>query len=207
MAAGKMMLAARAGRPRRRRTAKTVRKIAKGVVMRLAETRTSQISWLGSLGSNGLLLQTYSTITKGDNQENRDGDRIRAMGVRIRGFLSIDPAVITANQDGVVCRMVVFSSKLPTATITSTGLTYNNAPDPEKLNIISDRFVTFRQDGRCAILNKYFKFPRIVQYDGSSVTKGEFYIALIPVQNVGTGLTASTGLYVNAYVQPYWKDM
>lgn len=188
---------------------KAVTAIAKKATMRVAETKTTNINVLGSVGLNGTIDSVWSKIAPGDGQFQRDGDRIRALGVKLRGYLSIDPAVITSSQDHVVVRMVVFSGKRPITTVTDSALTYNGSVDPELLNILVDKFITFKIDGRTRTINKYIKFNRLVQY-GANVnvpTKNELYIGFLPYQTFGTGLTTTTGVYLNYTMQPYYKDI
>lgn len=192
-----------------RRFRKSVANIAKTVVNKQAETKTLAYGDLGSYGTNGRFVNIWKQCAKGTEQYQRVGDRLHALGVKIRGFISIDPAIITANTDGVVVRMVVFSGKRPINTITDSGLTYNGSTDPELLNIHLDRFVTFKIDGRCRVVNTYVKFNRVVTYNptGTDPSKNELYVAFIPVQNVGVGLTATQGIYNNLIFQPYYKDI
>lgn len=186
---------------------KSVVKIAKSVLNKEAETRTGTVSWLGTLGLNGYLEGVYKNVTKGDNQENRDGDRIRSLGIKVRGTFFIDNGIVTTNEDSIVTRMVVFTSKRPITTLTDAGLTWNSTVDPEIVTILYDHYITFKKDGRVRAINKYIKFHRTVSYESSSVTKNEIYVAFIPYQNYGAGVTATTGMYRNLTCQYYFKDI
>lgn len=210
MAAGKMFVAARARKSRRPSNfKKAVTAIAKKTIMRQAETKTASVSVTGTVGLNGKVDDIWSKISQGDAQNNREGDRIKAMGVKLRGLLSIDPVVITTNQDNVVCRMLVVSGKRPLTSIADMGLTYISTVDPELLNVHHDSLFTFKLDGRTRVINKYIKFNRNILYNptGAQPSKNEFYVVVIPYQTVAAGLTATTGVYLNYIAQPYWKDL
>lgn len=216
MPAGKIFNATAALRSRRvRRTRrkassfkKAVSTIAKSVVLRQVETKTFNYSVTQAIGTNGLLLTFCKQITQGTGQGQRIGDRIRMLGLKMRTLIQVEPTVITSNGDGVQFRMLVFTGKRPFASLTDTGLTYNNSVDPELINVISDRNYVFKQDGRLKALNGYYKANRIVSYNptGSDPSKNELYVAIIPMQHFGTGMSTTAGLYINSVYQLYWKD-
>lgn len=194
---------------RRRATGfrKSVAKIAKSVVMRQSETKTAAVGWTQAFGTNGRFDSIWKNIVKGDDQSQRDGDRIKALGFKLRGYLTCDDTVVTAKQDTIACRMLVVTSKRPLSTITDANVSYNSSIDPELLNVHYDRYVNFNLDGRTRWFNKYFKIPRTVMYEGNGVTRGETYVILIPYAALGgTGLTTTAGLYLNTTVQLYYKD-
>lgn len=195
----------RVGRPAFR---KAVSAIAKRVVLRQCETKTYSYSIANGIGSNGIIYSFFKQIAQGAAQNQRIGDRVKAMSLRLRGYLSIDNAVITSNEDSVACRVVFFSAKRPIASVTDSGLTYNSVVDPELLNVLSDRYVTFKKDGRSRWMQKYIKFPRVVSYNptGSDPSKNELYLVIIPYSTMVTGLTTTTGMSFNTYAQLYWKD-
>lgn len=199
-------------RPRYRKRAtgfkKSVAKIAKSVVMRQSETKTGTINWNSAIGTNGYINTVWKSINQGDGQNNRDGDRIQALGIRWRGSLWCDDTVITAKQDSVLYRLIVFSSKRPVSTITDAGLSWNSTVDPELINVLSDKISHFNLDGRAHTFNRYIKFNRKVLYELGSVNKGELYVCILPANaNAGTGMTATTGIYLASTVQPYFKDL
>lgn len=187
---------------------KSVASIAKKAVMKMSETKTSSVSDAGDVGTNGNLFTLGSSIVTGTAQNNRIGDKIRLLGVKIRGPLSIKSSVITTQQDTVYCRVVIFTAKRPISTITDSGLTYNGAVDPETITILSDRYVRYHVDGKNVLFNNYFKFNRVVNYNpgSTSVAKNDFYVALLPNSTEVSGITATTGLYRNFTYQLYWKD-
>lgn len=214
MAAGRMFNATAASRrrPIRRRRAtgfkKSVAKIAKSVVMRQAETKTGSYNWTTSFGSNGLLQTVWKGVTKGDDQQSREGDRIKGLGFKLRGYVTIDDTILTAKQDTVGYRMIVFKGKRPISTLTDASLSWNSSVDPETVTILYDRYFRFNVDGRTTWINKYFKTSSTVMYELNNVNKGEVYVAFIPYAALGgTGLTATGGLYINMTAQFYMKDL
>lgn len=189
---------------------KSVSTIARKVVLRQAETKTASINYLGAFGSNGKIMNLWEQLSVGSAQNNRVGDRIHALGFKIRGYVVVDSTYVTAaTTDYMLCRFVIFSAKRPISSITDSGLTYNGTVDPELLNIHSDQILSFRQDGRGRVINKYKKYSRTVEFNpsASTVSKGELYFAMIPYLMGGSGLTTTQGLAVNCVIQPYWKDL
>lgn len=211
MAAGKIFNATKKTYRKRKSSGfkKAVQAIAKTTVLRQAETKTGNVNVLGAIGTFGAINPVWQNITQGDAQFQRDGDRIKALGVKLRGYIHTDPSVITTNQDNVFARFVVFSGKRPITTITDSGLTYNNAVDPELLNIHHDSYIQFRLDGRTRMLNKYIKFNRNVLFNpsGGQPSKNELFVAFLPQQSVVSGMTTTAGLYLNYTMQPYFKDL
>lgn len=212
MAAGKIFNATASRRSRRRRAStfrKSVAKIAKNVVMRQSETRVGDISYVGAFGTNAYFRGIFTNITRGDAQVNRDGDVIKSLGVRLRGYVLCDPSVITSNEDTYMFRMIVFSAKRPVTSLTDAAISWNGGLDPEKINVHYDALRTFKKDGRALSINKWITFKRNVLYEPSTdtVNKNELYFALIPYSAYGSQLTASTGMYINWVVQPRWKDL
>lgn len=188
---------------------KSVAKIAKTVCRRQAETKTGTLNWNSAIGTNGYFNNVWKNVLQGDAQENRDGDRIHALGVKWRGSLWCDDVYITAKQDSVLYRLIVFSSKRPISTITDAGLSWNSTVDPEKITVLSDNLYHFNLDGRAHMINRYIKFNRKVLYElTSSVTKNELYVCILPANaNAGTGMTTTNGLYLASTVQFYFKEM
>lgn len=182
---------------------KAVSTIAKRVVLNEAETKTGWFQQNSSFGANGLLQSVWSSVTVGTGQQNREGDEIRSLGVRLRGYIQQVPGVITSEQDMVGIRMIVASGKRP---LTSGDFpTYNGAIDSEIFNIVQDRYIQFSTTKRCQWLNKYIKFNRKVLFQGAAVNKNELYLFLVPFG--GGGLTTTTGCQVNLGYQLYWKDI
>lgn len=188
---------------------KAVTAIAKKTVMAQAETKTASISVSAACGTSGNVVDVWSKIGQGDNQNNRDGDRIKALGIKIRGYVATDPGFVTTNQDNILVRMLVLSGKRPLTTITDMGLTYNGTVDSELLNVHQDSLFTFKLDGRTRVLNKYIKFNRNILYNPNSNTpsKNELYVVFLPFQTVTAGMTTGSGLYLNYIIQPYFKDL
>lgn len=187
---------------------KSVAKIAKSVLNKESETKTGTINWNSAIGTNGYINTVWKSISKGDDQESRDGDRIHALGMKWRGSLWCDDAYITAKQDSVLYRLIVFTGKRPISSITDAGLTWNSTIDPERLTVLYDRLHHFNLDGRAHMINKYFKFNRKVLYELGNVNKNELLVCILPANaNAGTGMTATNGLYLASTVQFYFKDV
>lgn len=187
---------------------KSVARIAKSVLNSESETKTGTINWNSAIGTNGYINTVWKSIAQGDGQSNRDGDKIHALGMKWRGSLWCDDTVITAKQDSVLYRLIVFSAKRPVSTITDAGLSWNSTVDTELINVISDRIMHFNLDGRAHTFTRYIKFNRKVYYELGNVNKGELYVCILPANaNAGTGMTATTGLYLASTVQPYFKDV
>lgn len=198
----------RSRRPRAIAFRRSVAKIAKRTLMRQAETKTGTINWNSAIGTNGYINTVWKSILQGDGQSNRDGDKIQALGMKWRGSLWCDDTVITAKQDSVLYRLVVFSAKRPVSTITDAGLSWNSTVDPELINVISDKIYHFNLDGRAHTFERYIKFNRKVYYELGNVNKGELYVCILPaLANAGTGMTTTNGLYLASTVQPYFKDI
>lgn len=208
MPAGRMFLAKttmRRRRYKRRGSAfkKAVTAIAKRTVNRLAEHRYLALPISNAFGSNGNLTPLYANVTKGDNQTDRDGDQIRSTGVTIRGYVGQDSAVITSNQDFNAVRMIVCSGKRPLTTGDMPG--YKDAIDKEKLNVLVDRYINFSTTKRQVWFKQYVKYDRLIPYEGTAVNKNELYVWLIPFG--GTGLTTTTGNYVNLNFHMGFRDI
>lgn len=182
---------------------KAVTAIAKKAVMTQSETRTAQLPVNQSFGINGFLQPIWTNISQGNAEENRDGDEIRTLGVRIRGLFYQNTAIITALNDFNVIRMVVASGKRP---LTSGDFpTFKGTIDNDVMTVLSDTYITFATTSRQRSINKYIKFNRKVLYQGGSVNKNELYFWFVPIG--GTGLTTSTGDIVDVTFQPYFKDL
>lgn len=206
MPAGKIYIPKSVRRNRRRRAStfkKAVTAIAKKTIMRQSETKTGQLDWGGSFGTTGVLNSIWSSVVQGDAQQNRDGDMIKALGVKMRGYIGQDPAVLTANPDFNVVRMIVASGKRP-LTIADFP-SYRGAIDPETLTVLYDGYINFSTTKRAKYFQKYIKFNRNVSYAGLNVNKNELYVYLIGFG--GTGITGSTGNIVNISFQQYFKDI
>lgn len=213
MPAGKMMLAAKAGRRYRKRRPtgfkKAVSTIAKKVVMRQAETKTANASWTTAFGSGGTFYSInggglWSSITQGDAQQNRDGDRVKSLGVRVRGRVNIDGGVITAGRQYCGFRLLICTGKRP---LTSGDMpTFVGTIDPDVITVISDTYHKLNEDNWMKILNKYVKFQRTVIYNGLVAIKNDLYIWVVP-SPLGTGLGLNTGYGLNLEFQPYFKDI
>lgn len=183
---------------------KAVTAIAKKAVMTVSETRTASIdSGAAGFGVNGLLSPIWANIVQGDAEQNRDGDEIRALGVRIRGLLYQNSSVITALQDYNVVRMVVASGKRP---LTSGDFpTFKGTIDNDVMTVLHDSYINFSTTSRLRTINKYIKFNRKVLYQGIAVNKNELYFWFVPIG--GTGLTTTTGNVLDVTFQPYFKDL
>lgn len=204
MAAGKIFKVM-SKKPRRKASnfRKAVTAIAKKAVMNEAETKTGFVDWNLPFGANGILLPIWTSVTQGDAQQNRDGDEIHSLGVRLRGIVQQAPGIITAEQDISGVRMIVAAGKRP---LTSADFPiYKGAIDPEVLTVLSDRYINYATTKRGVWMSKYIKFPRKVLYQGAAVNKNELYVFLVPFG--GTGLTTTTGYQVNMGVQLYFKDL
>lgn len=198
-----MLLAARKTR-KSSNFKKAVTAIAKRTVMRTAETKTADVLQNSPFGVNGLKFDVWTNVAQGDGSNNRDGDEIRALGVKIRGQIGIDPAIITGAQDYNAVRMVVC---LPKGRLLTTGdmPSFSGTIDPEKMTVLSDKYISFSTTKKATFFQRYIKFNRKVLYEGSAPNKNELYIWLIPLG--GTGMTTTTGNYINVRHQLYWKDL
>lgn len=206
MPAGKIWIP-RSKRVRRRRASgfkKAVRAIAKKAVMSQAETKTGVVSQTTSFGSSGTFLPIWSTVSQGTAQNNREGDEIQSLGVKIRGHIRLEPTVITGLREWCGYRMMVVSGKRP---LTSSDMPlFKGAVDPEVLTVHYDRYFKFSSTNYATFLNKYIKFKRNVKYAGATVAKNELYVWLVPIPE-GTGLTTTTGYGAVLDYQQYYKDI
>lgn len=214
MAAGKMFLAAKAGRRRRykRRASgfkKAVSSIAKRVVMRQSETKTASVGWTTNFGTNGAWYTVngggiWSSIVQGDAQNNRDGDTVRSLGVKIRGRINIDSNTFTGLREYASYRMLICTGKRP---LTSGDMpSYQGTIDPEVLTVLSDTYHKLSNDSFINPVNKYVKFSRLVRYNGLVAIKNDLHVFIIPVP-IGTGLTTTAGYGLQIEFQPYFKDI
>lgn len=205
MAAGKIFKYSPKKRTRRSSNfKKAVTAIARKTVMKTAETKTAEILTSTAFGVNGYKLDILGNIATGDGSSNRDGDEIRTLGVKIRGYIGQDPAIITAQQDFNAVRMMIVSAK---GRLLTTGDMpgYKGTIDPEKMTVLVDKYINFNVNKRQQWFQKYVKFNRKVLYEGGGVNKNELYFWLAPFG--GSGLTTTTGNFVNLSFQPYWKDL
>lgn len=190
---------------------KAVSTIAKRVVLRQSETKTAEYTHpTSATGTNGSFFAYWKQVVQGDSQNNRDGDRIHALGIKFRSFIYVNSSLVSAaNTDAVYYRLVIFSAKRPIGSITDSGLDYYKAVDPELLNIHYDRLHSFDNSKRVHCFQRYIKFNRIVQYNpsGGECSKNELYAVLLPQQTIAAGLTAGDGVAWNCKVQLYWKDL
>lgn len=214
MPAGKMFLAAKAGRRYRKRRAtgfkKAVSKIARKVVLREAETKTGATSWSANFGASGVFYSVngggiWSSVTQGTGQSNRIGDAIKSLGVKARGYVSLVDTTITAGREYCGFRMVICTGKRP---LTSGDMPQNikQQIDPEVVTVLSDTMHKVDSQSWLKLLNKYIKFRRNVHYSGNVAIKNDLYIWLIPVP-LGTGLTTSAGYTAQIDFQVYFKDV
>lgn len=198
-----MILAARRKPRRASNFKKAVTAIAKKATMRLAEHKYAVLNSNQQFGANGLLVPMYAGVTQGDGQSNRDGDQIRSTGVTIRGYLAQDPTVITALQDFNGIRVMLVSGKRPLTTGDMPG--YKDAIDKERLNVLQDYYVNFSTTKRNVFFKKYVKFPRVIPYEGATPNKNELYFWVVPIG--GTGLTTTTGNFINVNYHIGFKDI
>lgn len=207
MPAGKIYVPKSVRRNRRRRRAsnfkKAVRSIARKAIMTEAETKTGVLGWSTAFGTNGTLLGIWSSVGQGTAQQNREGDEIRSLGIKMRGYVSQDPSTITAMQDANSVRMMIFTGKRP-LTLTDVP-NWQGAVDPETITVLQDFYVNFSTTKRYLYIQKYVKFNRKVKYALSAVNKNELYIACVGFG--GTGMTATAGNFINVQIQQYFKDI
>lgn len=184
---------------------KAVTAIAKKAVMTEAETKTGVIIYSGLFGTNGYFSSNlWSSIAQGTAQQNRVGDEIRALGVRVRGHVQIDPAIITANRELVGYRLLIVAGKRPLTVADMPS--FRGATDPEVLTVLSDRYYKYSSTNFANFLNRYIKFNRVIKYTSGNVTKNELYMFFIPGP-LGTGITLNTGYALSLEAQVYYKDV
>lgn len=207
MAAGKIFLAKAYRKPARRYRKKSgfrkaVTAIAKKTLMTQSETKTGWFEQNATFGINGVLQSVWSSISQGDAQQNRDGDEIHSLGVKIRGY--IGQSTITAGTgDQNAVRVIIASGKRP---LTSGDFpTFNGAIDPEVLTVLSDYYINFDTTKTMRYFQKYIKFPRKVLYQGAAVNKNELYVWLVPFG--GGNIQTTTGNVVRLGYQMYFKDL
>lgn len=184
---------------------KAVTAIAKRAVMTQAETKTAVVTHNVSYGSSGTFSGgLWNAITQGTAQQNRIGDEITSLGIKIRGINLLDPSVVTGGREHSGVRMMVVSGKRP---LTSGDMPqFKGAVDPEALTVLYDKYIKFNTTNLAHFLNRYIKFKRVVKYAGAVPTRNEIYVWLIPAP-VGTGLTTTTGYSCNIDFQLYYKDV
>lgn len=208
MAAGRMYLAKAYRKPARKYKKasgfrKTVTAIAKKAIMTQSETKTGAFEQNAAFGVNGILQPVWNSIAQGDGQNNRDGDEIHALGVKLRGYVGQDTTIITGLRDANAVRMIVASGKRP---LTSGDFpTFNGTIDSEVLTVLSDSYIQFDTTKTLRYFQKYIKFPRKVLYQGAAVNKNELNVWLVPFG--GTGLTTTLGNVVRLTYQMYFKDL
>lgn len=211
MPGGRMYLAKAFRKPQRKykkRTTgfkKAVTAIAKRAVMTEAETMTGVITHSVNFGANGTFTGgIFQPIAQGTAQNNRIGDQIRSLGIKIRGQVNLDPNFITGNKEFTGYRMMVVAGKRP---LTSSDMPqFKGAVDPEALTVLVDRYYKFSSTNLATFLNKYVKFKRVIKYAAGVPTRNELYVWFIPGPS-GVGLTTTTGYTVNIDIQSYWKDV
>lgn len=181
---------------------KAVASIAKKAVMRQSETKTGWFQQNTSFGSNGTLQAVWTSISQGDAQQNRDGDQINALGVRIRGYIG-QSGITAGTEDQNACRVVIASGKRP---LTSSDFpTWNGAIDQEIFNLHADYYINFDTTKRLRYFQKYVKFNRKVLYQGAAVNKNELYVWVVP--NGGGNLQTTTGNTLALSYQLFFKDI
>lgn len=199
------MLASRKPRAYRRKASgfrKAVATIAKKTLMRQSETKTGWFQQSTAFGSNGTLQAVWSSVSQGDAQQNRDGDKIKALGVRIRGFIG-QSGITAGTEDQNAVRVIIASGKRP---LTSGDFpTWNGAIDQEIFNLHGDYYINFHTTKRLRYFQKYVKFNRDVLYQGAAVNKNELYVFCVP--NGGGNLQTTTGNTLTLSYQMYFKDL
>lgn len=184
---------------------KAVTAIAKKAIMTEAETKTGVVTHSSNFGTNGYFAtNTWAAIGQGSAQQNRVGDEIRALGVRVRGHIQIDPAVITGNRELIGYRLLIVAGKRP---LTVADMpTFRGATDPEVLTVLSDKYYKYSSINFANFMNRYIKFNRVIKYTSGAVTKNELYMFFIPAP-LGTGITLNTGYALSLEMQLYYKDV
>lgn len=184
---------------------KAVTAIAKKAVMSEAETMTGVVTHSVNFGSNGTFTGgLFQPIAQGTAQNNRVGDEIRSLGIKVRGNINVDGTIITSGREYSGFRMMVVAGKRP---LTSSDMPqFKGAVDPEAITVISDRYYKMNNTNLAVFINKYYKFKRVIKYAAGVPTRNELYLWIIPVP-LGGGLTTSTGYVCNIDIQHYWKDI
>lgn len=204
MPAGRLVKYVPKTRKRRSGFRKAVARIARKVVRGQAETKTGSLSISQNFGTNGALHDLWTTMALGVNQNQRIGDQVRALGVKIRGVLAMDTTIITGLQDANSIRFMVVSSKRPLVLADLPG--WNGGTDPELYTVLHDRYINFATNKRYVYFQKYIKYNRKLDWDSSGVqTNNHMYIYAVPYG--GTGLLAGSGDQMNLNVQRYYKDI
>lgn len=189
---------------------KTVSAIAKKAVMRVAETKTNIATFNTNFGASGVLHfpaggGCFSNVSQGTGQTQRIGDRISAIGLRLRGQVHVDPSFVSAGYQFSGFRMLLVAGKRP---LTSGDMPQFRGPiDPEILTVVSDRYYKLSADNFSIFFNKWVSFKRIVHFAGSVATKNDLYLWIIPNPTQQTGLTTLAGYTVNMELQTYYKDV
>lgn len=182
---------------------KAVTAIAKKTIMRTTEHKYAVVTQTQTFGTNGFLTSLYGNVVQGDGQQNRDGDQIRSTGVTIRGRLSIEPTVITSNQDFATVRMLVVSGKRPLTSGDMPG--FRDPIDYERLNVHVDKYINFSTTKRCVWMRRYIKFQRVIPFEGFSPNKNELYVWFIPIG--GSSPTTTTGFTSEVTYHIGFKDL
>lgn len=182
---------------------KAVTKIAKRVVANQTETKTGSIAAGTTFGTTGALIDVWGGLAKGTDQNQRVGDEVHALGMRIRAKIGQDPAIITALQDYNSVRMMVVVGKRPLTAADFPSMF--GGIDPEVMTVLRDQYVNFATTKRQRHISLYVKLNRKVKWDSAgSITHNPIYIFLRG--EGGTGLLAGSGDIFSHDVQRFYKD-
>lgn len=185
---------------------KAVTAIAKKAVNRQAETKTGTLSLGVAYGTAGYLYDLWGAVAQGIGQNNRIGDQVHALGMKIRGRINMDSATITANQDYNGVRMLIVAGKRPLTIGDFSTVSWNGPIDPELMTVLEDRVVQFQTTKRCVYFSKYVKLNRTFKYDANgSITNRPVYVYFCSVG--GTGLLTNSGNNSDLTFQRYFKDI
>lgn len=184
---------------------KAVANIARKVTQRQAETKTGSYAvTAGNIGTNGTLLDLWSTLAAGTAQNQRIGDKIKALGGTLRMRVGLDGNYVTNNQDYCAVRFMVVRATRP-LTLADMPSFYGSY-DPEIMRPIVDKYINFTTNSRNRNIKKYIKINRFVHYDGAgSTSKNWTYLFVLPV--APAGMTGSAGCFFDLNFQRFFKDI
>lgn len=181
---------------------KTVQAITKKTLKRAVETKNRVLVNTTTFGSSSWSTPLYVNVAQGADSVNRIGDKITAVGVKWRGWVGMDPAIITTNRSFAAVRLMFVSGKRP---LTSGDMpTFKGQIDPEIMTVHYDKYINFTDTDLCKYFQLWIPYKKNVLFAGGQPTKNELYMFMIP--DAKSGLTTTTGFNSDGNLQLYWKD-
>lgn len=190
-------------RKRRFNFAKSVKRI----VQKQAETKFGLTTYSDETidGTGATPVSTHLTaIGQGDNQNNREGNRITLTGIHGRIHFQRDAS---ASSNSTTIRAVLYHPKADAAELSTTDIT--DSIDMDKYTVLMDRLIIIPDDRDAAYMDirRKFNFGKRsginVQYSGSSganISKNALYLYMVSDETTYPP-------FGNGIIRTYFKDM